>query len=51
MGVTIDPIHSFDRIVFYEIGSRYIAALTQNDIALKGDIKALFQKMMEMNIF
>jgi hypothetical protein len=50
MGVTIDPIHSFDRIVFYEIGNRYIAALIQNDDTLKGDIKALFQKMINCEI-
>ncbi|MDR1469988.1 MAG: hypothetical protein LBT00_11925 [Spirochaetaceae bacterium] len=49
-GVTIDPIHSFDRSVFYEIGNRYIAALIQNDAMLKGDIKTLFQKMINCEI-
>jgi hypothetical protein len=35
-----------ERVVFYEIGSRYIETLIKNDSGLKGDIKALFQKMV-----
>jgi hypothetical protein len=49
-GVSLAPIHSFDRNIFYEIGSRYIVALIQNDAALKGDIKALFQKMINCGL-
>jgi hypothetical protein len=37
---------SFERIVFYEIGRRHIETLIQNDPGLKGDIVALFQKMI-----
>jgi hypothetical protein len=36
----------FARHVFYEIGNRYIETLTRNDIGLKGNLGALFQKMM-----
>ena len=39
-------IPPFGRPVFYEIGSRYIEKLIQNDIGLKGNIKAMFQKML-----
>ncbi|MDR1231242.1 MAG: hypothetical protein LBK61_07560 [Spirochaetaceae bacterium] len=35
-----------ERVVFYEIGSRYIETLIRNDPGLKGDIKTLFQKMV-----
>jgi hypothetical protein len=34
------------RVIFYEIGSRYIETLIRNDTGLKGNIKALFQKMV-----
>jgi hypothetical protein len=36
----------FERVIFYEIGSRYIETLIRNDAGLKGNIKALFQKML-----
>jgi hypothetical protein len=49
-GISIDPVHSFDRNVFYEIGARYIAVLVQNNAVLKDDIKALFQKMINCEI-
>jgi hypothetical protein len=40
----------FERHIFYEIGSRHIEALIRNDSGLKGDIKALFQKMVNGEI-
>jgi hypothetical protein len=39
-----------ERVVFYEIGSRHIETLIRNDTGLKGDIKALFQKMVNGEI-
>jgi hypothetical protein len=41
---------SFERIVFYEIGKRYIDALIQSDPGLKDNIKALFYKMVNLEI-
>jgi uncharacterized protein YceK len=35
-----------ERVIFYEIGSRYIETLIRNDPGLKGNIKALFHKMV-----
>jgi hypothetical protein len=35
-----------ERPVFYETGSRYIEALIQSDIGLRGDIGALFHRML-----
>jgi hypothetical protein len=40
----------FERPVFYTIGSRYIETLIRNDATLKGNIKALFQKMINCEI-
>jgi hypothetical protein len=37
---------SFESIFFYEIGKRYIETLIKNDPGLKGDIAALFKKMV-----
>jgi hypothetical protein len=39
-----------ERVIFYEIGSRYIETLIKNDTGLKGNIKALFQKMLHGEI-
>jgi hypothetical protein len=36
----------FERHILYEIGSRYITTLIQNDSGLKGNLAALFQKMI-----
>jgi hypothetical protein len=36
----------FERHILYEIGSRYIATLIQNDPGIKGNIRALFQIMI-----
>jgi hypothetical protein len=35
----------FDRVCFYEIGSRYIETLLNNDISIKNDLKKLFNKI------
>jgi len=36
----------FDRVCFYEIGSRYIKVLLENDKTINGDLEKLFYKMM-----
>jgi hypothetical protein len=36
----------FERHILYEIGSRYIEALIRNDPKLKGNVEALFYKMV-----
>jgi hypothetical protein len=36
----------FDRVCFYEIGSRYIEIMIKNDRGLKGNLEALFYNMM-----
>jgi hypothetical protein len=43
-------IPPLERVVFYEIGNRYIETLIRNDSGLKGDIKVLFQKMVNGEI-
>ena len=41
---TLNP--PFDRISFYEIGSRYIKLLLENDKTINGDLEKLFYTMM-----
>jgi hypothetical protein len=40
--------HPFDRVCFYEIGSKYIETLINNDVELKNNLEELFYKMKSL---